>query len=141
MAPRQVLCCDTAGASVTLNGKDVIAAQAIILPGIFQKAKREYNLGAYLACLSEKGQFMFGGSIMVSKKELKKRLSPFWADRRTSHINTRPSFREELNGNFFDGIFYNLVITVKNDKAKPIVIFVTPNYTVENKIIPRFSKT
>ncbi len=115
-------------------------AQIITLLNTFQKAKREYNLEAYLACLSEKGQFMFGGSIMVSKKELKKRLPPFWADRRTNHINTRPSSREELNGNFFDGIFYNPVITVKNDKAKSIVTFVTPIIRWKTKLFLDFRK-
>ncbi|MCP4553417.1 MAG: hypothetical protein GY834_15560 [Bacteroidetes bacterium] len=115
-------------------------AQIITLLNTFQKAKNEYNLEAYLACLSEKGKFMFGGSIMVSKKELKKRLPPFWADRRTNHIKTRPSSREELNGNFFDGILYDPVITVKNGKAKAIVTFVTPIIRWKTKLFLDFRK-
>ena len=115
-------------------------AQIVTLLRAFQKAKREYDLEAYLACLSDKGEFMFGGSIMVSKTELKKLLPPFWADRRTDHINTRPSSREELNGNFFDGIFYDPVIEVNKDKAKAIVTFATPVIRWKTKLFLNFRK-
>lgn len=114
--------------------------QIVKLLSTFQKAKREYDLEAYLACLSDKGEFMFGGSIMVSKTELKKLLPPFWADRKTNHINTRPSSREELNGNFFDGIFYDPVIKVNKDKAKAIVTFVTPIIRWKTKLFLDFRK-
>lgn len=115
-------------------------AQIVTLLNTFQKAKKEYNLETYLDCLSDKGEFMFGGSILVSKKELKKLLPPFWTDRRTNHIKTRPSSREELNGNFFDGILYDPIITVTKDKAKAIVTFVTPIIRWKTKLFLDFRK-
>jgi hypothetical protein len=92
----------------------------------FHTAKNEYNLNTYLACLSENGKFMFAGSIMVSKKKLEKLLPPFWADRRSSALLTRPSSREELNGNFFPGELYDPVIVVGKDRAKTTITFMTP---------------
>ncbi len=101
-------------------------AEIIALIKKFHRAKNEYNLNTYLACLSDNGEFMFAGSIMASKKELEKLLPPFWADRRGNGQLTRPSSREELNGNFFSGNLYDPVIIVENDKAKAVITFMTP---------------
>ncbi len=115
-------------------------AQIVALLNTFQKAKKEYNLEAYLACLSDKGEFMFGGSLMVPKKELRKLLPPFWEDRRTGSILSRPSSREELNGNFFDGRLYDPIITVTKDQAKVVVTFVTPVMRWKTKLFLDFQK-
>jgi len=120
--------------------KNTDEAQIIALLNSFQKARKEYNLETYLACLSDNGKFMFGGSIMVSKKELRKLLPAFWEDRRTNHIKTRPSSREELNGNFFDGILYNPIIKVTKNKAKAVVTFVTPIIRWKTKLFLDFRK-
>jgi hypothetical protein len=106
--------------------KDADEEQIITLLSKFNKASTEYNLEAYLDCLGDNGQFMFGGTIMVSKKELRKLLPLFWADRQKGFILSRPSSREELNGNFFKGIFYDPIITIKNNNAEAVVTFVTP---------------
>ena len=115
-------------------------AQIITLLNKFNKASIGYNLETYLSCLSDNGKFMFGGSIMVSKRELKKLLPPFWADRQSSYIGTRPSSREELNGNFFNGIFYDPVIAVEKDKATAVVTFVTPIIRWKTKLFLDFRK-
>ncbi len=57
---------------------------------------------------------MFGGSIMVSK--------------------------EELNGNFFDGILYDPIITIESDKTKASVTFVTPIMRWKTKLFLNFKK-
>ena len=92
--------------------------QIIALLTDFNKAKTNHDLESYLACLDHGGIFMFGGSIMVSKNYLKKQLPRFWANCESGYIMTRPSSREELNGNFFAGILYDPVTTINHDKAR-----------------------
>ncbi len=119
----------------TRDGADIIS-----LIQKFHKAKNEYKLHTYLACLSENGKFMFAGSIMVSKKELEKLLPPFWADRRSNGQLTRPSSREELNGNFFSGELYDPVILVENDRAKATLTFMTPIVRWTTKLFLDFQR-
>ncbi len=101
-------------------------SQIIKLLLLFNEAKNEYHLENYLSCLSDKGRFMFGGSIMVSKKELKKLLPSFWSNLRSNRLMSVPSSREELNGNFFAGAFYDPVIKISNGNAKATLTFMTP---------------
>ena len=115
-------------------------AQIIALISAFNNAKTEYNLETYLACLSDHGTFMFGGSIMVSKKELSHLLPPFWADRQKGYILSRPIAREDLNGNFFEGILYDPILTVENDQAQAVVTFVTPIMRWKTKLFLDFRK-
>ncbi len=114
--------------------------QIIALLTVFNKAKTNHDLESYLACLDNGGIFMFGGSIMVSKQELKQRLPIFWANRESGYILTRPSSREELNGNFFAGILYDPVITITHDRAKAMVTFVTPIIRWRTKLFLEFHK-
>jgi hypothetical protein len=83
---------------------------------------------------------MYGGSIMVSKKLLKKLLPSFWSDLRSNRLNAIPSSREELNGNFLAGTFYAPVIEVIKDKAKAIITFVTPVTRWKTKLFLNFQK-
>lgn len=115
-------------------------SQIIELLIMFQKARMEYHLDNYLSCLSDEGTFMFGGSIMVSKKELKKLLPSFWSDLRSNRLKSTPSSREELNGNFFVGGFYDPVIKVSKDKAKSIITFVTPVTRWTTKLFLNFQR-
>ena len=115
-------------------------SQIIRLLIMFQKAKTEYHLEKYLFCLSEQGKFMYGGSIMVSKKGLKKLLPSLWSDLKSNRLNAIPSSREELNGNFLAGTFYDPVIEVTKDKAKVIVTFVTPVSRWKTKLFLNFQK-
>ena len=114
--------------------------QIIALLTAFNKAKTNHDLESYLACLNNGGIFMFGGSIMVPKDYLKKQLPMFWANREFGYIITRPSSREELNGNFFDGILYDPVITINHDRAKAVVTFVTPIIRWRTKLFLEFHK-
>ena len=114
--------------------------QIIALLIDFNKAKTNHDLEPYLACLTNGGSFMFGGSIMVSKQDLKQRLPMFWANRESGYILTRPSSREELNGNFFAGILYDPVITINHDGAKAVVTFVTPIIRWRTKLFLDFQK-
>ncbi len=115
-------------------------SQIIRLLIMFQKAKNEYNLENYLFCLGDQGEFMYGGSIMVSKKALEKLLPPFWSDLRDNPLNATPSSREELNGNFLVGPFYDPVIEVPKDKAEAIITFMTPVTRWKTKLFLNFQK-
>lgn len=101
-------------------------SQIIDLLIMFQRAKNEHHLENYLSCLSDEGEFMFGGSIMVSKDELKQLLPSFWSNLRSNRLRSIPSSREELNGNFLEGAFYEPAITVSKGKAKATITFVAP---------------
>ena len=101
-------------------------ARIIDLLILFQEAKAACHLEDYLSCLSDNGQFMFGGTIMVSKKELGKLLPGFWSDLAAGRLDAIPSSREELNGNFLAGTFYDPVIDIKNGMANVTLTFVTP---------------
>lgn len=114
--------------------------QIITLVTAFNLAKTNHDLESYLACLDNGGIFMFGGSLMVSKQELKQRLPMFWANRESGYLLTRPSSREELNGNFFAGILYDPVLTITQNRAKAVVTFVTPIIRWHTKLFLEFHK-
>ncbi|WDP91969.1 MAG: hypothetical protein HUN04_20520 [Desulfobacter sp.] len=106
----------------------------------FQKAKKGYNLEGYLSCLSENGEFMFAGALMVSKKKLRQLLPSFWSDLNANLLDALPSSREELNGNYFNGGFYDPVIVVDGDRARAIVTFITPVSRWTTKLFLVFQK-
>ncbi|MCP3900448.1 MAG: hypothetical protein GY707_12120, partial [Desulfobacteraceae bacterium] len=47
---------------------------------------------------------------------------------------------EELNGDFFNGILYDPIIAIENDKAKATVTFVTPIMRWKTKLFLNFQK-
>ncbi len=81
-----------------------------------------------------------GGGLTVSKKELEKLLPKFWSDLKTGNMLSLPSSRESLNGNFFDGILYDPVITLEGDNAKAAVTFVTPTIRWKTTMFLNFQK-
>ena len=101
-------------------------ADIIDLLGEFQTAKQQYDLVKYLSCLDENGTYMFSGHLMVSKQEFSTLLPDFWKGLKTNDAHIKPMCRENLNGNFFRGSFFNSIISVKNDIAKVTVTFQTP---------------
>ena len=106
----------------------------------FQKAKNNYHLENYLSCLSDTGRFMFAGAVMVSKQELTELLPSFWSNLKSNRLNAVPSSREELNGNYFDGAFYDPVIEINKDKASAVLIFMTPVTKWKTTLFLNFQK-
>lgn len=106
----------------------------------FQKAKKQYNLEAYLSCLADQGQFMFAGTRMVSKQELEQRLPSFWARIKAGGPGAAPSSREELNGNYLDGAFYDPVIEIHPPHARAVLTFATPVVKWKTKLFLKFRK-
>ncbi len=92
----------------------------------FQEAKQKFDSPKYLSCLDENGRFMFGGHLMVSKKELSALLPDFWKRLRENDAHVKPMCRENLNGNFFNGSFFNPLISIDNNSAKVTLTFQTP---------------
>ncbi len=92
----------------------------------FQKAKQYNDLEEYLSCLDEHGQYMFSGHLMVGKSELSALLPDFWKRLKENDAHVKPMCRENLNGNFFDGSFFNPIISIYNDKAHVTLTFQTP---------------
>ncbi len=115
-------------------------SQIITLLMKFHKAKTECDLEKYLSCLSDEGEFMFGGAIMVSKKELRKMLPAFWSDLKPNRLNSIPSSREELNGNFFLGTFYDPLIEVTKDTANAVITVVTPVTRWKTRLFLEFQR-
>ena len=106
--------------------KNTEEEQIISLINTFHKARTEYDLKTYLACLDTQGRYMFSGTRMVSKEELAKFLPEFWEDLKSENMLPRPICRESLNGNFFNGRLYDPIISVENRQATAILKFVTP---------------
>ena len=92
----------------------------------FQEAKQEFDSEKYLSCLDEKGRFMFGGHLMVSKRELSALLPDFWKRLRENDAHVKPMCRENLNGNFFNASFFNPIILIDNNIARVTLTFQTP---------------
>ena len=100
-------------------------AEIIALIKIFHQSRVEYDAENYLACLSESGRFMFAGSLMVSKDELRTLLPPYWEALQSGRGAASPVSRESLNGNFLEGLLLNPVISVQGNKAQASVTFAT----------------
>lgn len=92
----------------------------------FQTAKQQFDLETYLSCLDENGSFMFSGHLMVSKQELSTLLPDFWKGLKTNDPHVRPMCRENLNGNFFNGSFFDPIISIKKGNAQVTLTFQTP---------------
>ena len=92
----------------------------------FQTAKQQFDSVAYLSCLDENGTYMFGGHLMVSKKELRRLLPEFWAGLKTINTHNMPISRENLNGNYLEGSFFDPIISVTDTLAEVTVTFETP---------------
>ncbi|MCP4020445.1 MAG: hypothetical protein GY729_01265 [Desulfobacteraceae bacterium] len=115
-------------------------AKIITLITKFHTAKKEYDIETYLSCLSDDGTFMFGGSPMVSKRELRKRLPGFWSDLKSGDMLTRAFSRESLSGNFLDGDLYDPVIKIDSKNANAAVKFITPLLRWRTMLFLHFQK-
>ena len=111
--------------------KNVEEEKILSLIETFHRARTEFDVESYLACLDQHGRYMFSGHVMVSKDELIKLLPPFWDSLKTSsthasNAHIMPICRENLNGNFFDGELYNPIIVIDDNNARVTLTFQTP---------------
>lgn len=101
----------------------------------YQDAKINCNLEQYLACLHKKGLFHFGRGFMLSKKELKESLPPFWAGLKTGGREFYPTNREMITGNYIlTGRFLNPRIVINQESAEVIVTFMKNGWRLEHFI-------
>lgn len=85
---------------------------------IYQKARNDGNVSAYLACLHDSGSFSFIGDYKLSKSELAKRIDHFWKRLKAKELSVYPIARESITGDFFDRWqFVDPVIEVDGEKA------------------------
>ena len=90
----------------------------------FLEAKNQYDLDKYLSTLHEEGMFQFRGGIMISKKDVARRLPGFWKELNEGVGSIRLITHEEVTGdNFTDGRFVDPRITITGDTSETTVKF------------------
>ena len=92
----------------------------------FQNARQDFDINQYLSCLDENGMFMYSGHLMVDKKELSTLLPDFWKGLKENNAHYKPMCRENINGNFLNGSFFDPIISIKNGTANATITFQTP---------------
>ena len=102
----------------------------------YQTARNNFDLQRYLDCLHDRGIYHHASRIMVSKKELSKRLPGFWTQLKKGDRSFFPMCRENLSGNYFVRFrLTNPQIVINRNTASVTATFVNTGWRLKHYIL------